>query len=295
MNEWILEEHDTSIKLEDVFLAYYNCRKNKRNKIECLEFDLDYESNLIKLWEEIDEGDYRVSPLSVFIVEKPVKREIFASDFRDRIVHHLIVMKLENAFEKEFIYDSYSCRKGKGTHFGINRIERFIRKCSRNYKDDCYVLKLDISGYFMSINKLTLFNRLEVFINAKYDYCDKESLIKLCKKVIDTNPIDNCKIKSPFNKWEDLPKSKSLFHSKENCGLPIGNYTNQIFANFYLSEFDHFIKSELKIKYYGRYVDDFILLSTDKEELLNIIPKIRKFLKKKLDLELHPKKYIYKT
>lgn len=115
--------------------------------MECLEFDADYESKLIKLWEEINKGDYKVSPLSVFIVEKPVKREIFAASFKDRIVHHLIVMKLENILEKEFIYDSYSCRKGKGTHFGIDRVDGFIRKCSRNYQKDCYFLEKLALGY----------------------------------------------------------------------------------------------------------------------------------------------------
>ena len=290
MNEWILKQENDDILLEDVFLAYYNCRKNKRNKIECLEFDLDYEVILIKIWEEINKGDYKVSPLSVFIVEKPVKREIFAAVFKDRVVHHLIVMKLENILEKEFIYDSYSCRKGKGTHFGIRRIEKFIRKCSKNYKEDCYLLKLDIASYFMSINKVILLNKLEKFINDKYIGSDKMSLINLIKKIISNNPTDNCKIKSLFNKWSDLPKSKSLFYAKENCGLPIGNYTNQVFANFYLNEFDHFIKSELKTKYYGRYVDDFILISNNKDELIEATTNIRFFLKRHLEIDLHPKK-----
>jgi len=290
MNEWIIEEDYNDITLEEVFLAYYKCRKNKKNKLSCLEFDLDYETHLIKLWEEIKFGVYKVSPLSVFIVDKPVKREIFAASFRDRIIHHLIVMKLEVLFEKEFIYDSYSCRVGKGTHFGINRIEKFIRKCSNNYKDECYVLKLDIKGYFMSINKLLLFEKLKSFIKEKYFYFDRKQLLWLCQKIILNDDTKNCVKVVSDNRWIGLPKSKSLFYSKKNCGLPIGNYTNQVFANFYLNSFDHFIKSELNIKYYGRYVDDFILLSNNKVELKKNILKIRNFLKEMLGLELHPKK-----
>lgn len=293
MNDLVLLEEENDIKLEDVFQAYYKCRKNKRNKKDCLEYDLDYEIHLIKLWENIKKGDYKVSPFSVFIVDKPVKREIFASSFEDRIVHHLIVMKLESLLEKEFIYDSYSCRVGRGTHFGINRVSKFIRKCSNNYQEECYVLKLDIKGYFMSINRLILIKKLESFLERKYFYPDKEVLTTLFKKVILNEVIKGCVIKSPKDKWGNLPNSKSLFHSKENCGLPIGNYTSQVFANFYLNEFDHFIKSKLKIKYYGRYVDDFVLVSKDKVKLVNAIPLIKEYLKEKLDLELHPKKIYF--
>ncbi len=286
----ILKEEIGDITLKDVFLAYYQCRKNKKNKIDCLEFDIDYEQNLIRLWEEIKRGDYKISPSSIFIVDKPVKREICAAKFRDRIVHHLIVMKLEPLFEKEFIYDSYSCRKGRGTHFGINRINKFIRSCSDNYKKECYVLKLDIKGYFMSINRNVLLNKLHNFICEKYRENDIKKLIYLCGLVINNDVTKNCVFNSSFNKWADLPKSKSLFYSKENCGLAIGNYTSQIFSNFYLNQFDHFVKSTLKIKYYGRYVDDFVLISKDKEELINIIPKIKVYLKENLKLDLHPKK-----
>ena len=107
-------------------------------------------------------------------MDKPVKREIFAADFRDRVVHHLIIGKLNQLFEKQFIYDSYSCRVGKGTHFGIQRIDKFIRKCSENYTKDCYILKLDLQGFFMSINKSILFTKLEQFIKDKYNETDKD-------------------------------------------------------------------------------------------------------------------------
>ena len=278
------------ISLEEIFLAYYQCRKNKQNKIDCLEYNLDYEAHLINLWEKLKKGEYKISPLSVFIVDKPVKREIFASSFEDRIIHHLIVMKLEPLFEKEFIYDSYSCRVGRGTHFGINRVNSFIRSCSNNHQVACYVLKLDIECYFMSINKTILFEKLKKFIKEKYPFPDINVLIKLCEEVILKNVTKQCIIKSPLSKWNKLPKTKSLFCSKENCGIPIGNYTNQVFANFYLNQFDHFVKSTLKIKCYGRYVDDFIFLSKDKNELIKAIPQIKEYLKENLKLDLHPKK-----
>ncbi|MCK4554425.1 RNA-directed DNA polymerase, partial [Candidatus Parcubacteria bacterium] len=119
---------------------------------------------------------------------------------------------------------------------------------------------------------------------------DKNILIDLCKKVIYHNPTKNCIIKSPRSKWNGLPKSKSLFHTTKNRGLPIGNFTSQVFANFYLNSFDHFIKHKLGIRYYGRYVDDFVVLHKDKKYLKNIIPVLRNFLWEKLRLTLHPKK-----
>jgi hypothetical protein len=288
-----LFNQNNDIDLIDVFRAYFDCRKNKRNKLDALEFEIDFEKEIIKLWEEINENKYKVKPLDVFIVDSPVKREIFAADFRDRIVHHLILNKINFIFEKEFIYDSYSCRKNKGTHFGVRRIKKFIRQCSKNYKRDCYILKMDIKGYFMHINKNILLEKLVKIINEKYFEKDKEKIIYLCEIIINNDSVSNCVRKSPREKWKGLPSSKSLFYAPENCGLPIGNYTNQVFANFYLNSLDHFIKSVLKIRYYGRYVDDFLLISKDKEKLKKIIPIVREFLKNELKLTLHPQKIYF--
>jgi len=119
------------IELCDLFDAYYSCRSNKRNTINALAFETDFESNLITLWNEINSGTYQPGKSIAFIVNKPVKREIFAADFKDRVVHHLIINKLNSLFEKECIYDSYACRTGKGTHFGIQRVNSSIKKCSK--------------------------------------------------------------------------------------------------------------------------------------------------------------------
>ncbi len=281
------------IPLEDFFQAYFDCRKSKRNSLNALEFELDFEERVIKLYEDVNKDNYKVGPLNVFIVNKPVKREVFAAKFRDRIVHHLVVNKLNHLFEREFIYDSYSCRKNKGTLFGIERIKRFIRSCSNNYKDDCWILKADIKGYFMSINKDILVEKLVDFIERNCKEPDKDKVIWLCEEIINNNSTKNCFMKSPRYKWRGLPKSKSLFYSKPRCGLPIGNYTNQIFANFYLNFFDHFMKNVLKIKYYGRYVDDFILILKDKHSVGLVLSKMRDFLGKELELNTHPRKIYF--
>ncbi len=256
----LFDIHQSKIELEELFEAYFNCRKNKRNTANALSFEMDYESNLVQLCEEINNGTYKIRRSIAFIVDKPVKREIFAADFRDRVVHHLLIGKLNQLFEKQFIHDSYSCRTGKGTHFGIQRVDRFIRQCSANYTNDCYILKLDLQGFFMSINKNILFAKLEQFIQEKYNEPGKDLIIKLSKQIILNDPTKNCIIKGNRSDWDDLPETKSLFHSKPNCGLPIGNLTSQVFANFYMDSFDHYVKHDSGIRYYGRYVDYFVVI-----------------------------------
>ena len=145
--------------LNDLFRAYYDARKNKRNKINSLAFEIDYEKQLFKLADEIWDYRYEPEPSVCFISDYPVKREIFAASFRDRVVHHLIYNYISPIFEKRFINDAYSCRPGKGTSYGIKRLDHFIRSCSENYKKDCYVLKLDIKGYFMSMNRSVLYEK----------------------------------------------------------------------------------------------------------------------------------------
>ena len=278
------------MKLDELFEAYLDCRTNKRNTINALSFELDYEKELMRLCEEINEGTYRPGRSIAFIVNKPVKREIFAADFRDRVVHHLIINKFNPLFEKEFIYDSYACRAGRGTHFGIQRLDRFIRQCSLNYTADCYVLKLDIQGFFMAIDKRILWAKLRAFVVAKYHSADRDSLLSLCHKILTNNPTKNCFIKGSRANWDDLPPDKSLFHSNPFCGLPIGNLTSQIFANVYLSIFDHYVKHDLKMRYYGRFVDDFVLVHQSRDYLASLVPRIGDFLKSKLGLTLHPRK-----
>lgn len=276
----------------DLFQAYFDARKNKRNTINALAFEKYLEANLFALANEIIERKYTPKPSICFVVDKPVKREIFAADFRDRVIHHFIFNYISPIFEKTFINDSYSCRKGKGTHYGINRIDHFIRSCSNNYSKDCYILKLDIKGYFMAMNKSLLFDKIknELIRNkSKVDF-DLEFVLYLIEKTIHNDPKESCIIKGKKEDWEGLPQTKSLFHAQPNCGLPIGNLTSQLFGNIYMNEFDHWVKRELGIKYYGRYVDDFVLIHESKEYLQSVLPTLSNFLLSTFKLTLHPDK-----
>jgi hypothetical protein len=131
---------------------------------------------------------------------------------------------------------------------------------------------------------------LEAFIQRNYTYSDKALVLEITRKIVFNDPTQHCIVKGDKKKWGGLPKSKSLFFSPHDCGLPIGNLTSQVFANFYMHALDAFIKKELGVQYYGRYVDDFILVHRDKEYLKSLIPRISNFLRTRLQLTLHPQK-----
>ncbi len=141
------------------------CPKNKRNTINALAFEKHYEANLFALCDEITEFSYKPKPSICFVVDKPVKREIFAADFRDRVIHHFIYNYISPVFEKVFINDCYSCRIGKGTHYGIKRIDHFIRSCSQNYSKDCYILSSTLKGISCQLIKTFYSNKLKNYLS----------------------------------------------------------------------------------------------------------------------------------
>lgn len=281
--------------LIDLFQAYYDTRRNKRNTINALKFEIEYEANLFQLYQEIQDRTYQPDRSICFINFKPIQREIFAADFRDRIVHHLIFNYLNPIVEPSFIKDSYSCRVGKGTHYGISRVQSFIRGSTLNYTRDTWILKLDILGYFMQINRQLVFDKIKkkLLHFQKPINFSKEMLLFLLEKIIFNDPTKDCIIKGKRSDWKGLPKTKSLFYAEKGKGFPIGNLTSQFCGNIYMNEFDHFVKEALGIKYYGRYVDDFVLIHHDKNHLKSLLPKIQEFLLEKLELQVHPRKIYF--
>jgi hypothetical protein len=287
-----LQKEQKQKMLQELFEAYYAARKNKRNKLSQISFEFDCESKIIALRDAIVAREYEPLPSIAFVNHKPAMREVFAAAFQDRIVHHFIFRHINHIFEKEFIEDSYSCRKGKGTLYGIERVASFIKSCSKDYTQECYILKLDLKGYFYNIDKKLLYKMIrEVLYKHKVLLkIDLDTILYLIEKTIFTDVLKNIqKIGTP-QEWAALPKSKSLFFAKEGKGLPIGNLTSQLFSNIYMNGFDHFIKDELKIEYYGRYVDDFVIVHRDKEFLKSVMKSSKVWLDTNLGMTLHPKK-----
>ena len=279
------------VSYDELYQAYLDCRKRKRGTANEITFEINENVKLYNLWVDLNTKCYKVGRSICFIVDKPVPREVFAADFIDRIVHHLFINRIIKFVEEEFIEDTYSCRVGKGTQYGVQKCYEYVKECSENYTKDCYILKCDLKSFFVTINKDILYNLLSLFLSEKCGYSGKDLsfMLWLLKLIVYNNPTVNCIIKGSPLDWNKLPKEKSLFYTLENKGLPIGNLTSQIFANLYLSAFDHFIKEHLGFKYYGRYVDDFFIIDAEKNKLMNAIPLIRNELLK-IGVTLHPKK-----
>ena len=145
--------------LADLIVAYHDARRHKRGKFYQTHFEMNQERELVNLRDELLERRYAARPSSCFIIHDPKMREVFAAEFRDRVVHHLFYNYTHELFERTFIADCYSCIVGRGTHYGVERLKKHIRSCSQNWSKPCYVLKLDIRGYFMNINRARLLAR----------------------------------------------------------------------------------------------------------------------------------------
>lgn len=276
------------IDFETILEAYLDCRKRKRSTVGATEFELDYVHNLVELMNEVNSRQYKIGKSICFVVRYPRYREVFAGDFRDRVIHHYIALRLEPLFERIFCGRTYNCRKGKGQLAGVTQLAEDIREESENYTKDAYVMKVDLKGFFMSIIKSKLAKMIDDFIEEHYKGDDKEDLRWLCNLVVMHRPELNCERRSPLWMWNFIPKEKSLFTNGEDRGIAIGNLFAQLFANFLLNTIDW--KIDAVCLRHNRYVDDISFVSKDKKKLLSIIPMLRIELGK-LGLRLNEKKF----
>lgn len=270
---------------QNLLKAYYQCRKRKRKTANATKFEFNFEGELFKLEQELINHNYKPSRSICFVIVNHKSREVFAADFRDRIVHHLLINYLQPIWEKKFIYHSYSCRNNKGPLCAFKNLKKAIKCVSKNFSVPAYYLQLDISAFFMSLNKNILLEIIKRHIK-------NPEIIWLTEKIISQDPTENFHKKGNIKLFDSIPPNKSLFKIPKNQGLPIGNLTSQFFANVYLNELDQFIKHKLKIKYYMRYVDDLIILNQSPKQLLAWRKEISNFLKINLKLKLHPQKQL---
>lgn len=276
--------------------AYDDCIKHKHGTENAIKFEIDCDIKLEHLYRELNSMTYTIGKSIVFCLRENniSTREVFAADFKDRIVHHLIVNRLRPSIEdNELIDDNYACREGKGTLYGALRCKQAIKKCSETGTVDCTIYKGDFKSFFTSLNKEQIYERLEQHV-IKYMSNDRNMIFNLwlTKMIIYHCPqgSDNYIMKQPISFWDTLPSHKSLFNCDENHGIAIGNLTSQIFANFYLSVFDHYVTETLGYKYYGRYVDDFYIITRNSNtRIKKDAKKIREFAKS-IDLNINVNK-----
>ena len=277
--------------------AYDNCCRHKKTSDNCIRYRLDYEEDLFRLAYEVETGTYKPSTSVCFCVTRPKLREVFAANFRDRIVHHWLIMKLNPLFEKRFVEQgnvSFNCRKGFGVQSAVNALRDDIKAVSKDYSDDAYVGRFDLVGFFMSIDKDILIDSLRTFVYDNYKETDVDLVFETLCIVIRHNPAMDCEIHGNAKLFKDLPRNKSLFYAEDNKGLPIGNLTSQILANFYLSYFD-----EVMVEWasrrggrYERFVDDFVVVMPKMKMVYEAYLFSREYLADELKLRLHDdKKY----
>lgn len=298
--------------LYDLYVAFEDAARRKHKMSYVVHFERNLADYLNDLCDDLLNRRYKALPSKCFVVDYPKKREVFAAMFRDRIVHHLYFHYAHQMFERTFIADSYSCIKGRGTLYGINRLRKHIREASLNWQEKAYAMSLDIRGYFMHINREKLLeiasDSLKKMATHKVGMTDEvpipsgviltpattwneirdiDFLLWMTEKIAMLDPMENCIIVGDLHDWDDIDHAKCMRFVEKGLGLPIGNLTSQLYSNVYMNPFDQYVKRELLCRYYGRYVDDSDMIDPDKDWLLKQVPKVREFLADELGLHLH--------
>ena len=262
MSKTIKNSFDKKLTFSNILQAYKRSIKSKGNKKNVIKFSINLETNICNLLNELKSNKYKPSKYFSFTIYEPKERKILALPLKDRIVQQWYIEQFIKPYIiPRLINDTYACIKNRGTHNAVKKIEHYMRIMKRKY-NEYYILKCDIKKYFYSIDKNILYNIMKCYISDK-------KLLNLTKILIN--------------------------ESNEEKGIPIGNYTSQYYANIYLSKLDYYIKQELKVKYYVRYMDDFCLLLKTKQECFLIKKKIEKYLMTHLKLELNSKSRYYKN
>jgi retron-type reverse transcriptase len=267
-----IHSYDSIITVEKLLKAWREFLRDKKKKKDVILFQARLMDNIFSLHNDLKNKTYGHGNYHAFNISDPKPRIIHKATVRDRLLHHLIYRELYEFFDTKFIHDSYSCRLNKGTHKAIDSFRDFGRKVSKNNTKTCYVLKCDIRKFFANIDHIVLKQILSRTV------LDTDTLW-LLGQVIDS-----------FSSNTHLRDSVNV-----SKGLPLGNLTSQLLVNIYMNKFDQYVKRKLKVKYYIRYADDFVILSEDKNELLLNLSYMRDYLKNELKLEMHPNKVFIKT
>lgn len=247
------------IDFQNLYQAYRKARLGKTDRIDVARFDANLERELFRLRDELANGQYQCGKYRQFTLYERKPRLISAAPFRDRVVHHAIMRVIEPLIDPRFIADTFACRPDKGVHNAVDRYQAWAQR----YR---YVLKIDISRYFPSVDHALL----KAIVRR---HLKDQALLVLLDHIIDEAPSNAIQSAPLYFEGDDL-----FSPTERRVGLPIGNLTSQFFANLYLNGLDHFIKERLRVAGYLRYVDDMILLSDSKEQLWAWLAEIEREL-----------------
>lgn len=253
---------DTLCSIEHLFASWERFRRGKGSTPDVQAFERHLERNLFGLRDALRAGTYHHGPYHAFTIHDPKERKIHKATVRDRVVHQALVDVIEPLFDGRFIDESFSCRVGKGTHAGVRRLQVFLLRTSHCRARTVYVLQCDIEKFFASV--------------------DHDILLTLLQRRVTELPLRQL--------FAEIIRSSGVCR-----GIPLGNLTSQLCSNVYLHEFDHFVKHELRERWYLRYCDDFAIVHPSREHLIRLVPRIGAFLTQALQLRLHPRKVTIRT
>lgn len=265
--------------------AWLDCRRHKRTTASAIAFERDVERNLCHLRDQLLAGTYQPGTSTCFVSTRPRPREVWAAEFSDRVVHHLLYNKISPRFYASFIYNSCACIPGRGTLFGAQRLESAVRCVTQNWSRPAHYLKLDLSNFFVAINKQVLFTQLAAKVPEPF-------WLELTRTILFHDPRAAYQYRGDPALMDLVPAHKRLVNSPADTGLPIGNLSSQFFANVYLDALDQFCKHQLKARHYVRYVDDFVLLHEFPQWLNAALARITAWLPQHLGAHLNPTKTI---
>ena len=279
------EHHPADFSFEELVQAYLDCRQTKRNKPSAIAFEQDLERNLCALRDELLDGSYRPGRSICFVITRPNPREVWAAEFRDRVVHHLLYNRIAPRFYASFIVDSCACIPGRGTMYGAQRLEAKIRSITQNWSRPAHYLKLDLANFFVSIDKRIVFEQLARRVTEPW-------WLDLAGTILFHDPRQDFELRGSQAELDLVPAHKRLANQPAHLGLPIGNLSSQFFANVFLDDLDQHCKHQLHARHYIRYVDDFILLHQSPDWLNAAKADIESWLPAHLGVRLNPAKTI---
>jgi len=270
---------------EQLVLAYLDCRRTKRNSTSALAFETCLEHNLCTLYDELIAGAYTPGRSICFVITRPKPREVWAAEFRDRVVHHLLYNQVAPRFYASFVAATCACIPGRGTLHAARRLEHDVRSVTHNWSRQAWYLKCDLANFFVAIDKHVLREQLAARITEPW-------WMRLAETVLFHDPRADVELRGRRELLDLVPPHKSLFNAPADTGLPIGNLSSQFFANVYLDALDQFVKHRIGARRYVRYVDDFVLLHESPQWLGDALSRIDAFLPDRLGARLNPRKTI---
>ncbi|EJL90452.1 Retron-type reverse transcriptase [Polaromonas sp. CF318] len=271
--------------MADLVHAWLGCERHKRQTHSAKAFRSYIERELCLLRAELISQTYVPGRSSCFVVTHPKPREIWAADFRDRVVHQLLYNAIAPRFLASFDAGSAACIPGRGTLYAAKRLEHQVRSITQNWSRRAFYLKCDLANFFVAIDKQVL--QAELHKKVKHPFWRW-----LADTVLMHDPRTDFRLRGDPGLQDMVPGHKRLVNAPNETGLPIGNLSSQFFANVLLDVLDQFCKHQLKARHYGRYVDDFILLHESPQQLNEYLQRLTAWLPERLGVRLNPSKTI---